>query len=220
MSFSCTARLVAEVVVAFVLLGVPLLVPQRRAPIPFERNNPAHAFPSTPSGWPYPVVLVVGTAAVVVAAAVAARKHDSFRFFVVSVTTYICAASATKCLTDVLKRMIGRPRPCAWALVDAGRTDNAFRSFPSGHSSTVFCAMLFTTLVLWSAFARGRRSLLRLAACCAPMGFAVLVAVSRLVEFHHHYDDVVAGALIGSAIAGACFATRLGQWASPPLGLP
>jgi undecaprenyl-diphosphatase len=89
-----------------------------------------------------------------------------------------------------LKHTIGRPRPyvkcpdihaCARAL-------DKF-SFPSGHTLHAFTFLIFCIWYFPTA-----------ALALAPL--VVLIAVSRVALGLHYPSDVVAGALLGSAVAG------------------
>ncbi len=88
-----------------------------------------------------------------------------------------------------LKPLVARPRPC-WLDPDMALLIPLPRdfSFPSGHAASGFCVaamMVFNRL-------RGRWIALLLAA---------LIAFSRLYLFVHFPSDVLAGALIGVAVA-------------------
>ncbi|CAK9096678.1 PA-phosphatase related-family protein DDB_G0284367 [Durusdinium trenchii] len=93
-------------------------------------------------------------------------------------------------------------------------TEDGRKSFPSGHASTSFCAMLFTSLYLLGKVTRKRHleatgSPLRPLGCTnvllllalSPVMVAFWVAASRVRENDHHPADVVTGACIGSAWA-------------------
>jgi undecaprenyl-diphosphatase len=93
----------------------------------------------------------------------------------------------------VVKRIIGRERPCAtephvWSVL---LPPDRF-SFPSGHSITAFaCA---TTLGLFYP-----------ALLIGLMFCALSVAASRVILGLHYLSDVVAGMLIGILIGTAAF---------------
>jgi len=80
-----------------------------------------------------------------------------------------------------------------------------FKSFPSGHSSAAFAGMLLLSLLLmgktklWSS--PRQRSFHKLLLCISPLTVALWVAVSRTLDYRHHFTDVLCGAAIGSAAA-------------------
>lgn len=132
-------------------------------------------------------------------------------------------------VTNFLKVLIGRPRPdfldrCqpkegtpTDVLVDTSvctNTDTAvvlegFKSLPSGHSSIAFGSFFF--LSLWMAGQLGvfSKSPLFISngngvkglVCTAPILFATYVGISRTEDYRHRGSDVIAGSLIGIAIA-------------------
>ncbi|RZA19317.1 MAG: phosphatase PAP2 family protein, partial [Proteobacteria bacterium] len=83
----------------------------------------------------------------------------------------------------LLKRIIGRARPQEWK-AEAPLSFNplnwdaySFQSFPSGHSTTAF-SLALTIAFLWPK-------------CFWPMlGFAALVALSRVVIGQHYITDI------------------------------
>eukprot|EP00434_Breviolum_minutum_P040683 symbB.v1.2.036163.t1/scaffold5039.1/size31583/1 len=87
------------------------------------------------------------------------------------------------------------------------------KSFPSGHSSASFCAMLFTSLYLLGKVAQMPSKTLTtplgnvsctnalLLFALSPVMLAFWVAASRVRENDHHPADVVTGGCIGSAWA-------------------
>ncbi|MCX7311205.1 MAG: phosphatase PAP2 family protein [Alphaproteobacteria bacterium] len=92
----------------------------------------------------------------------------------------------------VIKRLIGRARPFVrgddvWAYVPFS-WHPAYASFPSGHATTAFAA-----LVAIGALFPQARALMWI--------YAVLIGLSRVVVTAHHPSDVIAGAIFG-AIGG------------------
>lgn len=154
-------------------------------------------------------------------------------------------------LTDVFKNLVGRLRPdflsrcgpagegssseaqwggslstptCVAPTVDADALEDGHRSFPSGHSSTVFVLAVYSVAYCVWAFgprikalevaARragprsfGARLLATLAGAVSlvwillQLSFAWGTAVSRVVDFRHHPSDIVGGALLGTMFA-------------------
>ncbi|MEO5658000.1 MAG: phosphatase PAP2 family protein [Nitrospiria bacterium] len=133
----------------------------------------------------------------IVAVAVAAAGYWSGRRALVRTGwTGLVALIASGLATRVFKIGLGRPRP---GLVDRGMLEwgpslaAAQNSFPSGHATAAF-------------------ALATVAAAAAPgwgivfYALATLVAVSRVVLDAHFVADVVAGGLIGWAVARAAVA--------------
>ena len=73
----------------------------------------------------------------------------------------------------------------------------------SGHASVAFLAMCLLALFLTGKLRvlRGKRSFPKLCVCLAPLSVAWWVAISRTLDNRHHFSDVVAGCLIGSAFS-------------------
>lgn len=137
-------------------------------------------------------------------------------------------------LTNFLKNRVGRLRPdflarCQWDVmlnVCTGEENTVLegrRSFPSGHSSSAFSGMFFLSLVIagqtaaWSFNARNRprwasSRWLRLFVSLAPLGWALHVALTRVEDYRHHKEDVIAGSLIGALSAFTCY---LVYWPNP-----
>lgn len=93
-----------------------------------------------------------------------------------------------------LKRLTGRRRPCAiephcWATL---LPPDQF-SFPSGHTIAAFSMAVPLSLFYPSL-------------CVGLMFCALSIAVSRILLGMHFLSDVLAGALLGSAIGFASFA--------------
>lgn len=90
---------------------------------------------------------------------------------------------------DVLKGIIGRGRPFVGGDANAFNFslwswNEAYSSLPSGHATTAF-ALAFAVSALWPR------------ATAWMFGYAIAIAVSRLVLLAHHPSDIVAGALTG-----------------------
>ncbi|KEG09499.1 phosphatidic acid phosphatase protein [Trypanosoma grayi] len=80
-------------------------------------------------------------------------------------------------------------------------------SFPSGHSSTSFVVFVFMSLFL-CAYVRPSShggSFMRLILSLCPLLIAFMCAVSRTRDYWHHFDDIVAGSIIGTVCALLCF---------------
>jgi len=124
------------------------------------------------------------------------RWLDPLLRWIASIFIVVAAAGLSD---DALKVIFGRARPYIWlAGDDSGfgffRYGARFASFPSGHTTTSVAA----ALVLSALFPRLRPVFL---------GFAVLIAASRIVLDAHYLSDVLAGATLGWAVATALIGT-------------
>jgi len=101
--------------------------------------------------------------------------------------TIICLL-ITGIITQAIKHVIGRARPNYTHLDGSSAFDfftinSNFHSFPSGHSSTIFIlALIFSSI------------LPRLKYCF--LGFAFLVALSRIVVGAHFLSDIIGGMFV------------------------
>ncbi|KAF5391417.1 hypothetical protein D9757_001954 [Collybiopsis confluens] len=137
----------------------------------------------------------------------------------------ILGLALTGSITQFVKITVGRPRPdiidrCqpeagsvnpTWGLLNASictQIDpqilrDGFRSFPSGHSSLSFAGLAFLAfylagkLHLFDHKAHVGKAWISL----SPFAGAALVAISRTMDYRHHWQDVVAGSLLGTGMA-------------------
>jgi diacylglycerol diphosphate phosphatase/phosphatidate phosphatase len=124
----------------------------------------------------------------------------------------------TMTVTDIFKVFAGRLRPnflarclpnAAGICSQIGSTVRDSRlSFPSGHSSMSFAGMMFLSLYIagkLSTFGPNGGALWKAFVSLLPLCTAGMIAVSRTLDYHHNYDDVIAGSVIGSVIAMMCY---------------
>mmetsp|Transcript_15459 Transcript_15459/g.30528 ORF Transcript_15459/g.30528 Transcript_15459/m.30528 type:complete len:302 (-) Transcript_15459:440-1345(-) len=134
-------------------------------------------------------------------------------------------------VTTVAKKQAGRPRPnfyamCKWNTTAPGVEGctagphgewESRQSFPSGHSSFAFSGMMFLALFLLDKvqlLARKRKIPIALPlniaqlAACLPVGLAMWVAITRVVDFWHNYDDILAGSVLGTMCAYQAWVQR------------
>lgn len=137
------------------------------------------------------------------------------------------ANGLTVLITNILKLLVGRPRPHFAAVCisyavgsltectgDANAVAEARKSFPSGHSSLSFSTAIYASAYIARRFSVGAPASSKptayklLVVLFLPL-LAALVAVSRTRDFHHNYDDIVAGSLLGASISGLVAFNRL-----------
>lgn len=123
-------------------------------------------------------------------------------------------------VTEVAKKMVGRPRPnfvalCGWngseCTAETEDAMSAYQSFPSGHTSTMFSAHLPLTFYFLSRARRG--SMVAALPSLLPVLLASWVGITRIQDYWHNWDDVLAGACIGSLCAAFGRATVAGTGA-------
>ncbi|EJT98971.1 PAP2-domain-containing protein [Dacryopinax primogenitus] len=132
--------------------------------------------------------------------------------------------SLTTVLTDLCKLTVGRPRPdllarCLlppdtsdagfpyYGLVSASLCtqtnqhilNDGFKSFFSGHSSFSFAGLGFLSFYLAGKVGLWDRKghAIKPWICGAPLVVAALVAISRVMDYRHHWQDIVVGSLVG-----------------------
>ncbi|XP_030496063.2 lipid phosphate phosphatase 2 isoform X1 [Cannabis sativa] len=132
----------------------------------------------------------------------------------------------TAVLTDAIKDGVGRPRPdFFWRCFPNGKgvfdpvTKNVMctgdkaiikeghKSFPSGHTSWSFAGLGFLALYLSGKIRVFDRKghVAKLCIVFLPLLVASLVAVSRVDDYWHHWQDVFAGSIIGLAVSSFCY---------------
>ncbi|KAG1468610.1 hypothetical protein G6F56_003733 [Rhizopus delemar] len=162
---------------------------------------------------------------------IALRYHGSWVDFHSGLLGLGLALSMTIMMTDIIKVCVGRPRPdmldrCQppagiedptlhllnYTICTADQSTykfkDGFKSFPSGHSSFSFAGLGFLSFYL-----AGKMHLFdkqghtyKGFVFCFPFIGALLVAMSRVHDYRHHWQDVCVGGLIG--IASSYFAYR------------
>ncbi|CAD7005355.1 unnamed protein product [Ceratitis capitata] len=143
---------------------------------------------------------------------------------------YLLGFLMTLIATEIAKRCIGRLRPyfftiCKPRLSDGSNCEfehnqghyfNDYRcdadvsqrmmaemamSFPSGHSSTVFYAMVYIAFYLQVALSTRGSKLLKHLLQFAFVMLAWYVALTRINDHWHHWSDVLVGMLLGTLFA-------------------
>ncbi|CAH2217915.1 jg13745 [Pararge aegeria aegeria] len=79
------------------------------------------------------------------------------------------------------------------------------KSFPSGHTSFAFCSLGFLSLWLYGKLKTAFRNLRVEIFCMLPLALATLIGVSRCCDNHHHWEDVVAGGILGFSSSYFCY---------------
>ena len=91
---------------------------------------------------------------------------------------------------------------------DRREINDSLESFPSGHSTAAFAGFVYLFLYLnakLKVFANYHAAMWKLVAVYAPLLAAVLIAGALTIDEFHHWWDLLAGALIGSAMAFSAY---------------
>lgn len=132
----------------------------------------------------------------------------------------------TGVLTDAIKDGVGRPRPdFFWRCFPDGKEEydkittnvichgeksvirEGHKSFPSGHSSWSFAGLGFLAWYLAGKIRvfDQRGHVAKLCLIFLPLLAASLVAISRVDDYWHHWQDVFAGGFLGLVVASFCY---------------
>eukprot|EP00127_Corallochytrium_limacisporum_P006345 Clim_evm56s225 gene=Clim_evmTU56s225 len=111
-------------------------------------------------------------------------------------------------VTEILKKLGGRLRPDFAQRLQSGDASviaEGHLSFPSGHASMSFYAYVMISLYLAGTFhvwGRVRQPFWKFVLTTfPPMVVPGFISFTRVWDNRHNYDDILAGALIGSVIA-------------------
>jgi membrane-associated phospholipid phosphatase len=107
-------------------------------------------------------------------------------------------------LTAVFKVTFGRRRP-DYRGPGQSKFGGENRSFLSGHSTQAFEIATYSMLYLRDHGLAGASGWARGAAFAGLYAGAALVATERVLHHRHHKSDVIAGALLGTAVAVAFY---------------
>ncbi|XP_007044212.2 PREDICTED: lipid phosphate phosphatase 2 isoform X3 [Theobroma cacao] len=142
-----------------------------------------------------------------------------------SVLGLLFAVLITAIVTDAIKVAVGRPRPdFFWRCFPDGKDNydqwgnvichgnkadikEGHKSFPSGHASWSFAGLGYLSLYLSGKIKVFNREghIARLCIIFLPLLAASLVAVSRVDDYWHHWNDVFAGGFLGLVVAAFCY---------------
>ncbi|KAG1334718.1 Lipid phosphate phosphatase 2 [Cocos nucifera] len=173
--------------------------------------------------WAVPVIGIVLPFVVIIG--IYFKRRDVYDFHH-AILGLLYSVLVTGVITDAIKDAVGRPRPdFFWRCFPDGKevydnvTTNVIchgeksvikeghKSFPSGHSSWSFAGLGFLAWYLSGkiqAFDR-RGHIAKLCIVFLPLLGASLVAISRVDDYWHHWQDVFAGGILGFIVASFCY---------------
>ncbi|KAJ2539993.1 hypothetical protein EV175_006284 [Coemansia sp. RSA 1933] len=172
------------------------------------------------------IIAIVVPAAIIMGISLGLRKNKYDLH--VGMLGLLMGVSLTLMFTDVLKNVVGRPRPNLLArclpvppkepLHDPPQglstiaictqqniavLDEGFRSFPSGHTSLSFAGMTYLMFYLAGKLHLfdGQGHSYKPFVVFMPLLVAAIVGATRVADYWHHPTDVLFGAMIGLATA-------------------
>lgn len=125
------------------------------------------------------------------------KEFNPFTAFYVGIIIF----SFNNFATNIIKGYVGRARPdmygyCGYnATHETCKKDEEFRSWPSGHSSASMSGTLYPCLFLQKVV-RTRNTVWIVICCMLPI-ISWYIGGSRIRDFRHHPDDVLAGLFMG-----------------------
>ncbi|CAL5039398.1 unnamed protein product [Urochloa decumbens] len=177
---------------------------------------------NTVPGWAVPVIAIVVPMVFIVGIYMKRRNVYDLHHAILGL---LFSVLITAVLTVAIKDAVGRPRPdFFWRCFpdgvpynnitgdvichgEAGVIKEGHKSFPSGHASGCFAGLGFLSWYLAGkikAFDR-RGHVAKLCIVLLPLFLASMVAVSRVSDYWHHWQDVFAGGVLGLVVASFCY---------------
>ncbi|EDV52761.1 putative phosphatidate phosphatase [Drosophila erecta] len=90
---------------------------------------------------------------------------------------------------------------CSNANMTEHQFQQLYQSFPSGHASLTMYAMLYLAIYLQAALSTRVSKLLKHLLQFLFVMFGWYVSLTRIMDYHHHWSDVLAGAALGVVFA-------------------
>ncbi|XP_054714633.1 phospholipid phosphatase 5-like [Uloborus diversus] len=233
-------HMILEVIIRLTL-GVIFLVLEYAEP--FHRKiqpeemwlykNPK-TFSYIPTRILWPIICIVPFFITFVTNLLNRNKVDGFQAFLALTLSF----GINGLITNSVKLIVGRPRPdFFYRCFPDGKGDAQFmctgkkeeiieglKSFPSGHSSFAFVSMTFCTLYLCGKLQifnqRGRGQAWRVLLALSPMFAALVIALSRTCDYHHHWQDVLVGSVLGIVTAWLSYFQYYPPLSHPNCGIP
>jgi diacylglycerol diphosphate phosphatase/phosphatidate phosphatase len=168
--------------------------------------------------WAVPIIGIIGP--MIIITGIYFKKRNVYDFHH-AILGLLFSVLITAVITDAIKDGVGRPRPdFFWRCFPDGvpAYDNfttgvlchgkasvikeGHKSFPSGHTSWSFAGLGFLSWYLAGkikVFDR-RGHVAKLCIIILPLLLAALVAVSRVDDYWHHWQDVFTGGILGRLI--------------------
>jgi len=176
---------------------------------PFDRylpqNDPSLSYPNKDSIVSDAVLMIITVVFPIICFLIVQIRWRSSHDFHHSVLGLMVSIFLTNFVSYALKTSTGRYRPNWYSTYSTQLGNEGHYSFPSGHSSNSFAGMVFLTLYFMGKFKIWNNSkstsLGKALLVISPLIIAFFVAASRTMDYHHHFSDIIAGALIGTGLS-------------------
>ncbi|CAN6446096.1 unnamed protein product [Victoria cruziana] len=178
---------------------------------------------STVPSWTLPIIAILVPFVFIIVYYIIRRNVYDFHHATLGL---LFAVFLTGVITNALKDATGRPRPdFFWRCFPDGKDaydpltggvichgqdkliNDGHKSFPSGHTSWSFAGLGFLSLYISGkiqAFDR-KGHVAKLCIVFLPLLMALLVGISRVDDYRHHWNDVFAGGFLGMTVATFCY---------------
>ncbi|KAL5273496.1 PPAPDC1B family protein [Megaselia abdita] len=215
------SEVVLRILLFVIFIKVERTEPFVRAIQPEEwwlyKNPPTADY--VPALWLLPMTFLMPFTVVLITYCVSKDRKD----FSTANNVVTLAIALNGLITSLLKITVGRPRPDFYyrcypngtssldekCYGDSYEIREGRKSFPSGHSSFAFQAFGFVFFYLSAKLhvfsEKGRGQTWRFCLALLPLFIAALIAISRTCDYHHHWQDVLVGSLIGLGITYLCY---------------
>ncbi|KAI3638953.1 hypothetical protein MIR68_003451 [Amoeboaphelidium protococcarum] len=204
------------IVLAFIALGIGL-----QFIYPFQRyyflNDQSIQYPHIQETVPPYALFIIGGLVPLVGIVVIGLTYRRTRYDLHhAILGLLLTLLITYLITDIVKLLIGRLRPdfldrCqpsgtapnSPCTGDADLVYEGRKSFPSGHASFSFAGLTYLALYISGKIRMlsGRAYLYKFMPFLVLISCAALVAMSRIRDYRHHWQDVVVGSLLGFIVA-------------------
>ncbi|CAO2170916.1 unnamed protein product [Urochloa humidicola] len=186
-----------------------------------DLRYPLHS--NTVPVWTVPVIAVIGPMVIFLIIFLRRRNVYDLHHAILGI---LFAVLITGVLTDAIKDAVGRPRPnFFWRCFPDGKAvydsittgvichgdpsviKEGHKSFPSGHTSWSFAGLGFLSWYLAgkiTVFDR-RGHVAKLCIVLLPLLVAAMIAISRVDDYWHHWQDVCTGGVLGLVVASVCY---------------
>ena len=205
-------------VFSVIIMAISVVIKPTPLYIPPNDSNSAFPHPGSetiPTWLVIVLIVIIGLISVIVLYFLAQKFPTLFRDFNAFSAIWNLASSVliSAFIVNLLKNMVGRARPDMYALcgndvssdpsscpgVSESDFNDQYRSWPSGHSASAMSGFAYLAFFVQKAIAIS--SPIATFFSCLYLLLALYIGSTRILDFRHHPDDVIAGFFIGFLFA-------------------